>query len=82
MYYASLLRYWYPVKILVRTDHPYLRVGCHSWYQSITGVIHHVRPYFFENHGDDRLKCPHKDYISLNMCQANWDLLSAFTLCN
>jgi hypothetical protein len=28
------------------TNHPCLRVGCHSWYQSITGVIHRVRPYF------------------------------------
>jgi hypothetical protein len=32
--------------ILVKTDHHYLRVGCHSWYQSITGVIHRVRSYF------------------------------------
>jgi hypothetical protein len=23
--------------ILVRTDHPYLMVGCHSWYQSHYG---------------------------------------------
>jgi hypothetical protein len=23
-----------------------LRVGCHSWYQSLTGVIYHVRSYF------------------------------------
>jgi hypothetical protein len=23
--------------ILVRTEHPYLRVGCHSWYQSHYG---------------------------------------------
>jgi hypothetical protein len=27
------------------TNRSYLRVGCHSWYQSITGVIHHVRLY-------------------------------------
>jgi hypothetical protein len=32
--------------ILVRTDLPCLRVGCHSWYLSITGVIHHVQSYF------------------------------------
>jgi hypothetical protein len=32
--------------ILVRTDYPCLRVGCHGWYQSITSVIHHVRSYF------------------------------------
>jgi hypothetical protein len=32
--------------ILVRTNHPYLRVGRHSWYQSITGIIHHIRSYF------------------------------------
>jgi hypothetical protein len=28
------------------TNHPCLRVGCHSWYQSLTGVIRHVWPYF------------------------------------
>jgi hypothetical protein len=34
--------------ILVGTNHPYLRVGCHSWYKSITGVIHSVRSYFLK----------------------------------
>jgi hypothetical protein len=34
------------VMILVRTDHLCLRVRCHIWYQSITGIIRHVRPYF------------------------------------
>jgi hypothetical protein len=29
MYYVSLLQCWHPVMILIRTDHPYLRVGCH-----------------------------------------------------
>jgi hypothetical protein len=33
------------VMILIRTNHPYLRVRRHRWYQSITGVIHHVRSY-------------------------------------
>jgi hypothetical protein len=32
--------------ILVKTDHPYLREECHRWYQSITGVMHHVQSYF------------------------------------
>jgi hypothetical protein len=32
--------------ILVKTNHPYSRVGHHSWYQSRTGIIHHVRSYF------------------------------------
>jgi hypothetical protein len=27
--YASILRCWHLVWILVRTDHPYLGVGCH-----------------------------------------------------
>jgi hypothetical protein len=26
-----------------------LRAGCYSWYQSFTGVIHHVRPYFWKH---------------------------------
>jgi hypothetical protein len=45
MYYASLLQKWHPIMILVRTNHPCLRVERHSWYQSITGVIHHVWSY-------------------------------------
>jgi hypothetical protein len=30
MYYASLLQWWQLVMILVKTDHPYLRVGHHK----------------------------------------------------
>jgi hypothetical protein len=30
MYYASTLRCWQLIRILVRTNHPYLRVGCHT----------------------------------------------------
>jgi hypothetical protein len=28
------------------TNHPCLRAGRHSWYQSLTGVIHHALSYF------------------------------------
>jgi hypothetical protein len=34
--------------ILVRTDHPCLRVRRHRWYQSITSVIHLIRFYFLK----------------------------------
>jgi hypothetical protein len=30
MYYASMLRCWQLVRILVRTNHPYLWVECHN----------------------------------------------------
>jgi hypothetical protein len=30
MYYVSMLRCWQLVRILVRTNHPWLRVGRHS----------------------------------------------------
>jgi hypothetical protein len=30
VYYASMLRCWHLVWILVRTDHPCLGVGCHK----------------------------------------------------
>jgi hypothetical protein len=30
VYYASMLQCWHLVWILVRTDHPYLGVGCHN----------------------------------------------------
>jgi hypothetical protein len=36
----------------------------------------------FENRDEDMLRCPHKDYSSLNRWQANRDLLSVFTFRN
>jgi hypothetical protein len=36
----------------------------------------------FENRSEDTLRCPHKDYSSLNRWQANRDLLSIFTFRN
>jgi hypothetical protein len=30
VYYVSMLRCWHLVRILVRTDHPCLGVGCHT----------------------------------------------------
>jgi hypothetical protein len=46
VYYASMLRCWHFVWILVRTDHPCLGVGCHSWYQGHTSIIRRGQPYF------------------------------------
>jgi hypothetical protein len=48
VYYASMLRCWYLVWILVWIDHPCLGVGCHSWYQSHTSIIWHWWPYFWK----------------------------------
>jgi hypothetical protein len=36
----------------------------------------------FENRGEDTLRCPYKDYSSLNRWQVNRDLLSVFTFYN
>jgi hypothetical protein len=33
----------------------------------------------FEKHGEDTLRCPYKDYSSLNRWQINMDLLSITT---
>jgi hypothetical protein len=41
LYYVSMLRCWHLVWILVRTNHPYVGVGCHSWYQSHMSIIQH-----------------------------------------
>jgi hypothetical protein len=30
LYYAPMLWCWYLIWILVRTDHPFLGVGCHT----------------------------------------------------
>jgi hypothetical protein len=29
LYYVSMLRYWHLIWILIMTNHPCLRVGCH-----------------------------------------------------
>jgi hypothetical protein len=34
LYYPSMLQCWYLVWIMVKSDHLYLEVGCHNWYQS------------------------------------------------
>jgi hypothetical protein len=47
-YYASMLRCWQLVRILVRTNHPCLRVGRHSGYQRLTSIIPRWRPYFWK----------------------------------
>jgi hypothetical protein len=36
----------------------------------------------FESRGEDMHRCPRKDYSSLNMWQANRDLLFVFIFCN
>jgi hypothetical protein len=41
LYYVSMLQCWHLVWILVRTNHPCLGAGCHSWYQSHTSIIRH-----------------------------------------
>jgi hypothetical protein len=37
---------------------------------------------FSKNRGEETLRCPYKNYSSLNGWQANRDLLSVFTYCN
>jgi hypothetical protein len=39
MYYALMLRCWQLIKILVRTNHPCLRVGCHNYTQILALII-------------------------------------------
>jgi hypothetical protein len=51
-------------------------VSAHYMYNTLRTIL------FFKTYGEDTRRCPYKDYSSLNMWQANWDLLSAFTFCN
>jgi hypothetical protein len=37
---------------------------------------------FSKIYGEEMLRCPYKDYSGLNRWQANWVLLSVFTLCD
>jgi phospholipase C len=68
--------------ILVRTDHPYLRVGRHRWYQSHYRYNTSRTVLFLKTYGEEMLRGPYKGYSSLNKWQANWDLPSTFTSCN
>jgi hypothetical protein len=45
-YFAIITSVMMPRDDLGETNRSCLRAGCHSWYQIITGVIYHVRPYF------------------------------------
>jgi magnesium-transporting ATPase (P-type) len=81
VYYASMFRCWHLVWILVRTDHPYIGVGCHrvsepyEYNMTLTAI-------FLKTYGEDTLQCMYKDYSSIERWQANRDLLSVFTFCN
>jgi hypothetical protein len=65
--------------ILVMTDHHCLRVGRHSWYQSHYGYNISHTGLFSKTYDEDMLRCPYKDYSSLNMWQVNRNLLSVTT---
>jgi hypothetical protein len=49
MYYASMHWCWQLVWILVKTNHPCLRVRRHGWYQSRMSIIWHWRSYFWKS---------------------------------
>jgi hypothetical protein len=64
MYYVSMLRYWQLVRILVRTNHPCLRVGCHNWYQTYEYNTL-LTALFSKTYGEDTLRCPYKTIVVL-----------------
>jgi hypothetical protein len=80
VYYASMLRCWHLIWILVRTDHPCLGlsqlVSEPYEYNMTLAVI------FLKTYGEDTLQCLYKDYSNVDRWQANRDLLYVFTLCN
>jgi hypothetical protein len=41
LYYVSMFWCCQLVWILVKSNHPYLRVGRHYWYQGCTSIIRH-----------------------------------------
>jgi hypothetical protein len=71
-----------PLLILSWTNHPCSRVECHSRYQSHYGCNTSCTTTFSKTYGEKTLRCPCKEYGSLNRWQANWNLFFAFTLCN
>jgi hypothetical protein len=40
MYYASMLQCWQLIRILVRTNHPCLRVGHHTHYNQVQKLLY------------------------------------------
>jgi hypothetical protein len=76
MYYVTMLRCWQHVRILVKTNHPYLRVKRHSWYQSLMSIIHRWRPYFLKPMVMIRLDAHIRTIVVLT-----GDKLTGFTFC-
>jgi hypothetical protein len=74
MYYVSLLQWWQPDDL--GYDYPSLLkdgmsqlVSEHYEYNMSPTAI------FLKTYGEEMLRCPYKDYNSLNRWQANWVLL-------
>jgi hypothetical protein len=68
--------------IMVKTNHSCLRVGCHSWYQSIMGIVHHVRSYFQKPMVRKYLDAHIRTIVVLKVNKLTGFLLSDFTLYN
>jgi hypothetical protein len=69
MYYASMPWCWQIVRILVRTNHPCLRVGRHSCYQSLMSIFPHWRPYFQNPTVKIRLDAHIRTIVVLKCCK-------------
>jgi hypothetical protein len=78
MYYFTII-----TSVMVPRDepgemnNPCLSAGCHSWYQSFMGVIHHVRPYFQKHAMMKRLDAHVRTIVVLTGGK-----LTVFKLCN
>jgi hypothetical protein len=75
-----MIQYWQLVWILVKTNHPCLRMGCQlvsELYEYNTTLM----AIFSKTYDEDTLQCLYTDYSSLDRWQANKDLLSVFTFC-
>jgi hypothetical protein len=68
--------------ILIKTNHSCLRVEISHMVSEYYGYNILRTIIFSKTYGEETLRCPYKDYSSLNKWKANWVFLSAFTLYN
>jgi hypothetical protein len=75
LYYASMLRCWHLIWILVRTNHPCLGVGCH-----ISNIVANALATKLNNNGDKGSPCLRPLSVLKKICGSPFMLIPTLSL--